>query len=246
MSMRRTLATIVLIFSSAIAAGGPPTSVDSAEHLLQMNKLSVENDDLIKFILKRCTKEPATAEVSTAIQDLGSDDFQTREAGQKKLADLGAAIIPALSDVLKDANPERALRANEILNRIAKEWSAAEVSNFRAAIHVLCKRCPDGILPVFNRVLPLIAEDQLVEDVWAAIDALTIKAGQVDPIWEQSIKDSAPERRAISAYLLARRGTDSQRALARTMLTDKSAEVRLRAAQGLLGTGDFAGIIPRP
>ncbi|MDF1701328.1 MAG: PDZ domain-containing protein [Planctomycetota bacterium] len=61
----------------------------------------------------------ADAAIAQLVQDLGADDFRTREQASKRLAALGAKARPALEKALKsETRPEVRWRAEQILRRI--------------------------------------------------------------------------------------------------------------------------------
>jgi HEAT repeat protein len=49
------------------------------------------------------------------IEDLGSDDFQTREAATAALTEIGEPAVDALTEAAKSADPEVSNRAKRIL-----------------------------------------------------------------------------------------------------------------------------------
>ena len=65
------------------------------------------------------TPAVSRAEVQKLIDQLGADDFRTRETASKRLEALGAAARPALEKAAKDAgSPEVRWRAQQILRRL--------------------------------------------------------------------------------------------------------------------------------
>src|SRR5262249_34897243 len=79
------------------------------------------------------------------------------------------------------------------------------------------------------------------EEVWFALDALTAGAKKVDPALVAALKDKSAATRAAAACFVGRGGSDDEKKAVRELLTDPDAEVRLRAAQGLLAGGDGSG-----
>lgn len=58
------------------------------------------------------------AKVRQGIEDLGSSDYKTREAGQKALIELGEHAIPLVRGGLKGGTPESAERCGKVLARL--------------------------------------------------------------------------------------------------------------------------------
>jgi hypothetical protein len=64
------------------------------------------------------TTQPSDASITALIQQLSDDDFSVRDAATAKLAADGMAAKPALEVAARDADPERSLRAKELLRRL--------------------------------------------------------------------------------------------------------------------------------
>jgi hypothetical protein len=62
--------------------------------------------------------EPSDPGISALIQQLGDEDFNVRDAATAKLAADGAMAKSELEDAAKDPDPERSLRAKELLRRM--------------------------------------------------------------------------------------------------------------------------------
>ena len=69
------------------------------------------------------------------IEGLRSADLESRETAGIALRKTGAASIPALRNAVKDADPEFATRAREILDRIRKDLAPGELDKLRLTLN---------------------------------------------------------------------------------------------------------------
>jgi hypothetical protein len=60
---------------------------------------------------------PQPGEVEKLVAQLGSEDFQEREAATRRLEAIGTAAVDALRAAIKSENPETARRANDLLRK---------------------------------------------------------------------------------------------------------------------------------
>lgn len=225
----------------AAAVAAPEQRLEAA--VLDALGLKPDTADLLAFVSAR-TPEPLTeARVAELVGRLAAEDFRDREAAQAALIKGGSAVAPALRTAQPKAGPEQARRIGEVLRQIEADWLPKGVAAYRAAVRAVARRAPDGAVPVLLRTLPLLAEDdELLAAAWHAIDAATVKAGVIPPTCLAAKTDPESGRRAVAAFLLGRRGTEAQRREATGLLKDPDPSVRLRAAQGLLGSDDYAGV----
>jgi hypothetical protein len=77
-------------------------------------------------LLSPVSQDDQEARIAKLVQDLGSDEFATREAAEKELAKIGAAAVPQLKKALEDRDAERADRARRVLAEIEKSQSKPE------------------------------------------------------------------------------------------------------------------------
>ncbi len=67
------------------------------------------------------TTMPTTAsadEIKALIEQLGNDEYATRDEASRKLAAIGKLAVPALRDACKSTDPEVAVRAESLLRRV--------------------------------------------------------------------------------------------------------------------------------
>jgi HEAT repeat protein len=79
---------------------------------------------------------------------------------------------------------------------------------------------------------------QFQDEIFHALPRVAGRDGKADPAALAALDDKAPLRRAAAALAVALGGSDDDRARVRKLLADTDANVRLRAAQGLLAARD--------
>src|SRR5262245_44450469 len=62
--------------------------------------------------------------IDQLVEQLGSEDFQTRDAADRERRKIGRPAVPALETALESSDAERADRARKILDAIAKKKEA--------------------------------------------------------------------------------------------------------------------------
>ncbi len=75
---------------------------------------------------KPATRPVSAEQITRWVTDLGADDYPTRAAAMKELADAGATAANALRKAASEADPERASRASALLTLLDGAPSLAE------------------------------------------------------------------------------------------------------------------------
>src|SRR5439155_4447825 len=142
-------------------------------------------------------------------------------------------------------------RAEKCVQSIEAKSPSSQVM---AAARVLKYRRVEAACPVLLEYLAVAPDDVVEEEVFAAIYGLglsgaklavlppAVKAGTLNPLLVESLKDKEPVRRAIAALVVGCYGNDAQRGQVAALLTDKESAVRFRAAQGLVCGHDSRGL----
>ena len=241
------MATIALCLLAVLRVPGMmPTQEDAIEAaVLKVLDLKPGAAELRSFVSTRTLRSIADDRFDRLVRELVSAEFTAREAAQAELTRGGPAVIERLQAARRvSKDPEQIARIKDIVSQITnKDWSPRGVAAYRAAIRALARRPDAASVACLLDTLPTLAEDdEMQAAVWRALDAVTVRSGAVPAACAAARTDPGAERRALAAFLLGRRGTDEQRRLAVGLLADPDPGVRLRAAQGLLGTGDLSGI----
>jgi hypothetical protein len=198
-------------------------------------RLNPDGSNLIPFLRSRVLNKGARDELRALIRQLGDDSFEAREKASRRIVEIGSFALPFLKTAQRGAEPEVRRRLTVCIAEIPPRPSADTLAALRLWKH---KPPKDGCA-VLLELLPF-ASDQVVED--SAISLLSLQLARASGPERASVKaalsDSEPKRRAAAALALARGASPAELVTIRRLLQDPDAEVRLRAAQGLLSTGD--------
>jgi hypothetical protein len=94
-------------------------------------------------------------------------------------------------------------------------------------------RKPEGAAEVLLAFLPFADEDSVQDEVRAALTAVAVRGGKVDPVIVKALEDKLPVRRSAAAEALA--AVIDQRPAVHKLLQDTEPLVRLRVALALAG-----------
>jgi hypothetical protein len=114
--------------------------------------------------LKGELAETPAGDISALIKGLGANDFEQREAAQKKIEAMGPAVTPQLKEAAKSADPETATRAKAIMDTFASGSRAGQVRRLMA-LRTLGELKKPEALPILT---PLLASKRLFEADYAA------------------------------------------------------------------------------
>jgi HEAT repeat protein len=212
---------------------------DLDEELLTKAKIGIDGRSLLVYLRKQSGKDADFLQLNQLIRQLGDSNFKIREQATKKIIGLGTGIIRPLLIACNDQSPEVAKRATMCIKAVDKDFDWGLPI---AAVRQLLKTKPAGTFETLLRYLPYAVDQETEEEICFALDALVVQKGKAHPCLVLALKDPLWARRAIAGCILGRRGSLGQRKSVRTLLNDLHAEVRLRAAQGLLAGGDDSGI----
>jgi HEAT repeat protein len=178
--------------------------------------------------------------VSVLIRKLASDDFDEREAAQRRLVSLELAGLTALRHAVKSNDSEVARRAKECVEKIEPK---VRLNLPLAVVRLLAKRRPAGTVDVLLDYLPFGSIDADVEaEIYYALNELAVRDGEIDKALLHSVTDKASARRAAAGCIIGRIGNEEQRQGVRKLLADTDPKVRLRSAQGLLAGNEKAAL----
>jgi HEAT repeat protein len=239
MRTTRWLALLGVVGTLALPAKAQPDEIrERAEPDIDfLRKAGVPTDGagLLVYLRRRADKDADVRDLAQLIRQLGSSRFREREQAARKLIDLGPAALPGLRRALQGKDADTARRAQDCIEAIARDCDPALVA---ATVRVLARLQPEGTAEALLRYLPYAPDEDVSEEIWFALDALAAHWRQAPPVVAKALGEALPARRAAAAYLLGRWGERRQRTAVRPLLTDAQGEVRLRAAQGLLGAKD--------
>ncbi len=205
------------------------------ERLLQEAHLKTDGTSLVAFLQMHSENFGDQEKIKQLIRQLGSKEFQEREQAAGKLFAVGPSALPLLEKGEEDADPEIGRRAKQCIEDITEHWNPGLV---QAVARLILQKKPAGAEKALLAFIPHAGNDpetEMEKEVWFGLDALAKAKDKLDPIYEKTLRDKSPLRRAAAGYILARRGNSEDKAAARKLLKDPEATVRLRVAQGLLG-----------
>jgi hypothetical protein len=237
--MRWFAFSVLVILGSAPAlraADIPP--LDRDEQFLKKNSVGPDAAGLLRFLRGKAPRDVDPRRIEPLVRQLGSSNFAERKRAQQGFKAIGFPALPALREAQTSRDPEIARTAKLCIATIAAE-------NWRlpiAAVRVLMRKRPPGTLEALLQYLPFAVDEATAEEIWFGLDALAVSGGKIHPALLAALTDELPVRRAVSACIVGHRGNADQRAAVRKLLSDADAQVRLRAAQGLLAAKDKAGL----
>jgi hypothetical protein len=211
--------------------GWDPTRLD--RDVLADKGIGRDGASLLAYLAKHCGKDTNLREAKSLAERLASPRQEEREQAARRLVALGPAAFPYLTEIRRGGKKEAARRARECAEAIDKAWDEDVLA---AVSRSLVRQPPDGAEAALLTFLPYASAGEFAEEIWFGLDTLAQKRPQALAALKKFLADAVPLRRAAAGYLLGRWGGAEQQAAARKVLTDPSPEVRLRTAQGLLGS----------
>ena len=173
------------------------------------------------------------------ITQLGDDSFEVREQASAALVARGAPAEPLLKQAANSLDVEVARRAEECLRQIKRTVGSAVPM---AAARVLARRKPAGAAPVLLAYLPFADNENVADEVRAALAAVAVRDGKPDSNLVSTLKDKEPLRRAAAAEALCRSGAPELQKLTKDLLKDSDPLVRMRVALALASVKDRESI----
>lgn len=191
--------------------------------------LAVHGPALLQFFRQRMPSADDLKNIESLVEQLGSAAFKVREGAAAKLVGIGPAALPQLRQAAKKGALEQARRAERCIQEIERNVEGAP-----AAARLLKLRKPEGACAVLLNYLAVVDDEDAVEAILDALQTLGVQNGAIDPDLLAALKDQAASRRAAAALVVGCSGTTEQRRFIRSLQNDPDAQVRLRAAQGLI------------
>jgi HEAT repeat protein len=228
---------VASFLSTIPAMGEAPADPDVA--LLVRANCPRDDEGLLRFF--QPPPPPESVDAAPLIRRLGADAFEEREAAARQLVTMGESALPQLCEACASHDPEIARRAAECRDAIEdRRKMRTRPDVVMAAVRLLAKQHPPGATAALLEYLPRAETAEVEEEIWYALDA--IATAKIEPALVAALCEKEPERRAVATCLLGRLGNDEQKRAVRRLLKDADANVRLRAAQGLLAGKDAAGV----
>jgi hypothetical protein len=191
--------------------------------------LAVDGPALLQFFRQRIPAADDLKSIGSLVEQLGSREFKVREDAATKLIGIGPAALPQLRQAAMKGALEQAKRAERCIQEIERVTEGVP-----AAARLLKLRKPDGACAVLLNYLSVVDDEDAEEAILDALLTLGVDNGAIDPGLTAAVKDKAAYRRAAAALVIGCSGTVEQRRIIGNLLNDADAQIRLRAAQGLI------------
>jgi HEAT repeat protein len=238
--MRRclSLAVIFLFLVAVSTRGQQPLVIPAGTDGVCREPADPVSARLFALLLHQTGTEADPDKLNELVKQLGSADYERRRSASSALGTIGRPALARLQRALKDPDLEIRRRAQDCIDVIETYRDKDAAYN---AVTQLLRTRPPGTAEVLLAYLPE-ADAETADEIWQGMQAVAVHEGKVDPAIRAALDDKRPERRALAALLVGRHGAEADRTAVREHLTDDDAEVRLRAAQGLLAAGDKAAV----
>lgn len=208
----------------------PDTTADDQKSLKDVG-LGIDGPALLDYFKKRTFPEANPKEMARLLEQLGDEDFATREKAYNSLMGLGAGALVGIKEAEKSKDPEVNRRAVELRQRIEAK---AEPGIQSATARLIAKGKPAGAADVLLAYLPFAADQQVTDEIARALGATALAGGKVEPIVLKSLEDKIPVKRGAAGEALARARVNDQLPQVRKLLKDADPSVRLRVALALV------------
>jgi HEAT repeat protein len=216
-----------------------PTSGGTGDPaILEAVKLKTTDDTLLDFFRKRTPPAPELEKISALARNLGSDKVSEADGAQAALISIGPAAVPILRLVANNIDEAAAPRARTCLGAIEGPAGA------QLAVHaarLLAARKPEGASKVLLDYLPYAENDDVFNEIEAALVVVAVRDGKPDKALFTALKDPSALRRGTAAQVLCSLGGSHFPAV-RPLLEDPRPSVRLKVALGLVGSYDGEAI----
>jgi F0F1-type ATP synthase epsilon subunit len=213
-----------------------PMATDSEtadKALLEENKVPTKGPELLEFFRKRYLEGATEEKIKRLIEQLGDDEFEKRQAASGQLVLIGQRAIKHLQEALRHADLEIRHRAKKCLAQISSDGGLATGIS-AAAVRLLAKQKPEGVVRVLFSSLPRLDDESLTEEVRQALTRLALKDGKPHPVLVAGLKDKLAVKRAAAAVALCKVKATEQMPAIRKLLEDPEQPVRVRVALAMV------------
>jgi hypothetical protein len=235
MVIRTSFIYLIVLVAPRVLANDDSQRKDD-EQLLAEAKIELSAGGLREYFRAATPGDVELKKVATLLTKLGSDDFGTREQASEALVAMGPRILPILRTKLNHQDPETKNRLQACVEKL--KASSKEEDIAAAAARLLRRHNPQTAADVLLAFLRWVNSDDVENEVLITLVEASERDGKVLDTLAGMLDDASPKIRGVAALLLARGDKDEHKNLARKALKDQDAEVRFRAAQGLLSAGD--------
>lgn len=209
------------------------------ERRLASAHLGTRPADLLAFLRKQIPDPERLIQAKVLIAQLSHDNFRVRESAAAQLMQMGTPILPLLKEAKSRGDLETQRRADRCYQGITQANSPPLLS---AACRLLTFHRPTGATKALLDYLPFAADEETAAEARDALAELGLYDSAAEQSLEAAIQSEYFVQRAVAGLVLGRRGSPRQYQMAKGLLDDPEATVRLLAAQGLLARGDQSAV----
>ena len=188
---------------------------------------------LIPFFKGRSSSIPAKANIEKLIAQLINGSPEEKLAAKKDLICMGDYVISTLKkasgEILDPASEKNLKDCIELLEGKGSE------NLISSALKVIATEGKTESSEVLFAYLPFAAEEILRNECESTLRALFTTSGTV---FEKTLTDPNPYKRAVAAEILVRKGNPKQISMAKALLNDTSSLVRTRLVLAFLERKD--------
>jgi HEAT repeat protein len=241
--MRSLLPTLVFLAGLLVVCWMPARAdelTQADEQTLQAVGLGLDGPALLEFFHQRTNPSVKPEYITDLIRKLGDKLPAVREKATAELVSLGTVAVPWLRMAAKDFDEQEvATRARKCLDNIEGGTGTAVPI---AAARLLAVRAPAGASEALLGYLPYADDENVVEEIKAALATLAYRGGKPQPSLLKALEDQSSLTRVIAAEALAQPGGDEPVPVVRRLLKDPRPTVRLRVALALADHKDAEAI----
>lgn len=202
------------------------------EGILDEAKIKTDAPSLLEFLRGRTLTETDRPKVAALVKSLGSGAFRDRERAMNQLIRRGPIVIDLLRSSTTSADPEIARRAEKCIERILNSDVGVEAP--AAAIRMLAKKKPPETVETLLAYLPFADNDQVSDEVRAALAKMAAPDGKPLPLLVAALSDREPTRRWAAAEAMLQAGAKEPLPGIRKLLEDSDPTVRMRVSMALV------------
>src|SRR5262245_40183328 len=222
--------------SIEVTIGALPPGLGGApdEAVLKAARLPLKGDILLDFFRKRTPPAPPPERIEALIKRLG--DAAGGDAAQDELVAIGLPAAPLLRSTINNADdPEAARRARAAMALLEGDAASGLVIH---AARALATTKPAGAAKALLEYLPFAEDNNSYQEIQAALHAVALRDGKIDPALIAALKDRNAIRRSTAAQAISAVGGSAHYGILRPLLKDAKSSVRLGVALALVDAYD--------
>lgn len=191
---------------------------------------------LIPLFKGRSSSIPSKANIEKLIAQLINGNPEEKLAAKKDLICMGDYVISTLkkaSGEILDPASEKSIK--DCIELLEGKGSENLISS---ALKVIASEGKTESSEVLFAYLPFAAEEVLRNECESTLKALFVTSTTSGTVFEKTLTDPNPYKRAVAAEILVRKGNPKQISIAKSLLNDTSSLVRTRLVLAFLEQKD--------